>query len=87
MDVSYWIYTPLFFGTIAVGGFLVIYHQKTGRPICKKCNQKMALRNKKLLSQDEEIRYGQFVFIYKYEYEYQCEHCKEVVHINKTVKK
>ena len=87
MDVSYFLYTPLFLGILLVGGFMVIYHQKTGKPICKNCNHKMKLEHKKLINQDEEIRYGQFVFIYKYEYEYQCPNCKEIVHINKTVKK
>ncbi len=87
LDVSYFIYIPLFLISITVGIFSVVYFQKTGRPVCKKCNHKMKLENKKLLNQDEEIRNGQFVFIYKYEYEYKCPTCQEVVHINKTVKK
>lgn len=87
MDVSYYVYTPLFFISLATGVFSVVYYQKTGKPVCKSCRKNMKLVTKKLLNQDEEIRYGQFVFIYKYEYEYQCPHCKEVAHINKTIKK
>ena len=86
-DVSYYIYTPLFFISLAVGTFMIVYYQKTGKPVCKSCRKNMKLVDKKLINQDEEIRYGQFVFIYKYEYEYQCPHCKEVAHINKTIKK
>ena len=86
-DVSYYWYAPLFFMVIGLGLFAMIYFQKTEKPVCKSCNHKMKLETKKLINQDEEIRYGQFVFIYKYEYTYKCPHCNEVVHINKTVKK
>jgi hypothetical protein len=87
IDVSYYWYAPLFVIIIILGLFAIVYYQKTEKPVCKNCNHKMKLETKKLIKQDEEIRYGQFVFIYKYEYEYKCPNCSEVVHINKTVKK
>ncbi len=67
--------------------FMAVYIQKTSKPHCKKCGHKLKLQNKQLINQEEEIRYGQFVFIYKYQYDFECPHCNEVVHINKTVKK
>lgn len=66
--------------------FFVMYFQKTEKPICKSCNKPLKLMEKKLISQEEEIRNQRFVFLYKYEYTYKCTGCKEVVHINKIQK-
>ena len=86
-SVSFVIYAPIMIIVGTIGLFFVVYYQKTGKPICKNCNHKMHLQNKKLINQDEEVRYGQFVFTYKYEYEYVCSNCNNVVNINKIVKK
>lgn len=73
-------------GLIILTGFFIIYFQKTEKPVCKNCKKHMFCTHKTLLSQEEEIRNGQFVFLYKYEYIYKCDHCGEVVHINKIQK-
>lgn len=87
MDWSMFLYVLIAGILVAVIGFFATYIQKTSKPHCKKCGHKLKLENKTLLNQEEEIRYGQFVFIYKYQYDYACPNCQEVVHINKTVKK
>lgn len=69
-----------------VASFLVTYYQKTEQPVCKKCKKHMVCTDKILLSQEEEIRNRQFVFLYRFEYTYSCSHCNEVIHINKTQK-
>ncbi len=87
MDWSLFLYALIAVSLSAFIAFMAVYIQKTSKPHCKKCGHKLKLQNKQLINQEEEIRYGQFVFIYKYQYDFECPHCNEVVHINKTVKK
>lgn len=87
MDWSLFIFVTISVFVIIVAALGAMYIQRISKPHCKKCGHPLELKEKELLSQDEEIVRGRFVFIYKYAYEFNCPSCHEVVHVNKTVKK